>query len=456
MTIQKKTALIFTSITGTILILVSCVAYFFMNSFAFQDYYKRLEIRGIITAKAELEKQHPHLGEVYSDIIEKHLEPLPGEKEYFFPKDSLDVFLKSRVIPGLPESFYTGILTQRSATLRKESVFYTGLLYNEKGKQYVVIVGAQNEDSIAYARKLKLILVTCVLAGLLVAYTLGIFFSRHTFKPVRDIIEKVKTIGIGNLHLRLEDRRDDDEIAVLASTFNDMLSRLETSFETQNNFVSNASHELRTPLTAIYGEAEIALSRQRNEQEYKQSLEIIVKQAEKLQHLTNSLLNLAQTGFDGKKHNLQQIRIEDLLMDVKDTINNIIPENQIHIDLSELPANEPVVIKGNYHLLKLGLSNVMENACKYSNNDKVSVKATIINKMLLLTILDEGIGIPTDELKYIYDPFFRASNTGKYEGYGIGLPLTRNIFRLHKGEINVHSSAGNGVKVMLSIPLLTA
>lgn len=453
MTIQKKTALIFTSITGTILVLVSCVAYFFMNSFAFQDYYKRLEIRGIITAKAELERQHPDLGEVYSDIIQQHLEPLPGEKEYFFPKDSLGAFLKARVIPELPEKFYTDILQKRSATLRKQNVFYTGLLYTDKNKKYVVIVGAQNEDSIAYARKLKLILVMCVVAGILVAYTLGIFFSRHTFKPVRDIIEKVKTIGIGNLHLRLEDSRDDDEIAVLASTFNDMLARLETAFETQNNFVSNASHELRTPLTAIYGEAEIALSRPRNEQEYKQSLEIIVKQAEKLQHLTNSLLNLAQTGFDGKKHNLRQIRIDDLLMDVKDTINNIIPENQIQIDMSEIPPNVSTDITGNYHLLKLGLSNVMENACKYSDNDKVTVKASVVNKTLLITIKDKGIGIPTDELKYIYDPFFRASNTGKYEGYGIGLPLTRNIFRLHKGEIIVHSSAGKGVKVMLSIPL---
>eukprot|EP01030_Chromulinospumella_sphaerica_P019924 gene19924-19825_t len=94
-----------------------------------------------------------------------------------------------------------------------------------------------------------------------------------------------------------------------------MLSRLETSFETQNNFVSNASHEFRTPLTAIYGEAEIALLRPRENEEYRQALEAILNEAARLRTLTDSLLNLAQTGFDGKKQYLERINIDDLLFD---------------------------------------------------------------------------------------------------------------------------------------------
>lgn len=453
MTIQQKTALIFTTLTGTILVLISAVAYFYMNSFAFMDYYKRLEIRGIVTAKARLEQGHPH-GNIYTDLREQHLEALPGEVEYYFAVDSLAGFVKSQAIPRLGGDFYQQVVSNMSANRKVGDMFYTGIIYNYKGVPYVVVVGAQNPDSIAYASKLKLILVLCSLAGIAMAYTLGLFFSRHTFKPVRDIIARVGMVGADNLHLRLEDRKEDDEIAELSSTFNNMLNRLETAFETQNNFVSNASHELRTPLTTIYGEAEVSLSRNRSEEEYRHTLNIILTHAEKLQHLTNSLLNLAQTGFDGKKHLLNPIRIDELLMEVKETINNIIPDNKIHFDFTEIPATpEQLTVKGNYNLLKLGFSNVMENACKYSGNNDVCVKLSIKGKRLSVTVTDKGIGIPDNELKHIYDPFFRASNTGNFEGYGIGLPLTRNIFRLHKGEIHVSSISGKGTRVDLLLPV---
>ncbi len=454
MTIQKKTALIFTAISATILIGISVIAYFFMNTFAFQDFYKRLEIRGIITAKVRLAEHSLGQGELYSNIREQHLEPLPDEKEYFFPADSLRNFVKLNVLPDLNGAFYTKLKERRQANTKHNNYFYTGFYYYDEGAHpYIMIIGAQNEDSIRYSRKLKWILIASCICGTFVFYTSGIFFSRHAFKPIREIIEKVKTIGAENLNQRLEDRKGQDEVAELASTFNEMLSRLETSFETQNNFVSNASHEFRTPLTTIYSEAEIALSRPRESAEYKAALESILYQTEKLQHLTNSLLNLAQTGFDGKKQNLKTIYIDELLFDVKNTIASIVPGNNVLMNLSDLPGDRRTAVNGNYQLLKLGLSNVIENACKYSNNKPVSVKADVIGDRLQLCIIDNGIGIPKEELRFIYDPFFRASNTGRYEGYGIGLPLTRNIFRLHKGEIHVDSDTDKGAVVTLTLPV---
>ncbi len=454
MTVQQKTAFIFTCIAAAILLLTSTVAYFFMNMFAFQDYYKRLEIRGIITAKAQLlEHNRVDLEEIYSEIRQQHLESLPDEKEYFFPADSLGSFRQTNANPDLTPEFYAQLKANKTANLKVGNYFYNGLYYYDHGNPYIVIVGAQNADSIRYARNLRWILIACCLASIVVAYTTGIFFSRHTFKPVREITEKVKTIGVDNLHLRLEDPPGEDEIAELTSTFNKMLSRLETAFETQNNFVSNASHEFRTPLTAIYGEAEIALSRPRENVEYKHSLEVIVSQAEKLQQLTDSLLNLAQTGFDGKGQDLKKIHIDELLIEVKNTINKLIPENNVRIDFSKMPANDKyLVVAGNYQLLKLGLSNIIENGCKYSDNRPVLVKLNVIDEQLQIVVKDEGIGIPEKELKYIYDPFFRASNTRKYKGYGIGLPLTRNIFRLHKGTIDVFSYGSGGTTVTLTLP----
>lgn len=454
MTIQRKTGLLFTGITATILLLTSYVAYVFMNAFAFQDFYKRLEIRAVITAKARLATHQISIGELY-DIREQHLEPLPGEREYFFPDDSLSVFRKTAAGMELPSDFYTQLATGAPTNFRKGNYFYTGLIYDDDGGSggYVAIVGAENEDSLRYSHKLKLILVMCSLVGIIIAYTSGIFFSRHAYKAVRDVIDKARTIKAENLHQRLPEPTAEDELAELTATINDMLSRLETAFETQNNFVSNASHEFRTPLTAIYGEAEITLSRPRSAEEYRGALNSILLQAQKLRNLTDSLLGLAQTGFDGRKPATDEILLPDLLLEVKETINNIIPGNNVQITVADsyVNAGSPAII-GDRQLLKLGLSNVTENGCKYSGNDLVTVLLEVKEGWVCVTVQDRGIGIPVAELSRIYDPFFRASNTGKFEGYGIGLPLTRNIMRLHKGAILVSSDAGKGTRVELRFP----
>lgn len=450
MNVQRKTAVLFTIIMATILLLLSWVVYFFTYTFAFNDFYKRLEIRAYIAARAKLEKNQTSVS-AYNEIRQEHLELLLDERESFARVDSLS-YLNDIKRP-IPESFIREIIKYRIANYRKGDIFYTGIVYNDGKSDYVVVTSARNAESVHSLNNLKKVLIFSCLAAILIAYTTGIFFSRHMFKPVRDIIEKVKNISVKNLHLRLEVKTGEDEISVLASTFNEMLSRLETSFETQNNFVSNASHELRTPLTAIYGEADIALARDRSADEYKQALQVILLHAEKLQKITDSLLNLAQTGLTGKTQNWEKIRIDELVMEIKDMVDQVIPDNKVKIDLSALPDDErKLTILGNYQLLKLGLSNVVFNACKYSDNKEVNVRIQPYVTHIKIITEDKGIGIPVDELKFIFDPFFRASNTGHYKGYGIGLPLTRNIMRLHKGDIQVVSAKDKGATVTLTIP----
>ncbi|MES2702245.1 MAG: HAMP domain-containing sensor histidine kinase [Bacteroidota bacterium] len=454
MTIQKKTALLFTGIMATILLGICILTYFFTNTFAFIDFYRHLELRAKFTATSKLDNNAQHIAAAYDDIRQLHFEMLPGEREFLYKADSIAYFKATAEGKKLPQSFYDEVVQHEWANYKRGNFFYKGLLYTSDKGKYIVIVGAENTEYTVYAENLRWILIICFFSGILIAYTSGIFFSRHTFKPVREIIDKVGTIQVENLHLRLEEARSDDEIAVLTTTFNKMLSRLETAFEAQNNFISNASHELRTPLTAIYGEAEIALSRPRTEEGYKATLEIILQQAEKLQHLTDSLLSLAQTGFDGKKVNFKRFRIAELLQDVHRTLNNLIPDNKVTFCFdNNTPAPEDTMISGNYDLLKLGISNVIVNACKYSNNNDVAVTLAVHKKQLQITTQDKGIGIPQQELKFIYDPFFRASNTGLYHGYGIGLPLTRNIFRLHNGSIHVTSADNSGTRVVLTLPV---
>lgn len=284
----------------------------------------------------------------------------------------------------------------------------------------------------------------------LIAYWL----SKRLINPIKVITEEVNLIGTENLHVRLDVSDNEDELTQLIRTFNNMLDRLETSFETQKNFISNASHELNTPLTSIIGEADVALARDRSAEEYVDALQQILKEAEKLDKKTKALLYLAQTGFNGKVLVFDKVRIDQLIFDVHKTINRIHPDNKIVIDFSLLPENpEMLKIKGNEQLLHLALSNILLNSYKYSSNQSVKVSLGLSENQVILVVTDSGIGIPKDELQYIYDPFFRASNTRNFEGYGIGLPLTRNIIKIHKGELNVYSVQNEGTIVEIKLPV---
>lgn len=256
------------------------------------------------------------------------------------------------------------------------------------------------------------------------------------------------------MHLRLDDYSKDAEIAVLISTFNGLLDRVETTFETHKNFISNASHEIGTPLTTIIGEADVALMKERKPEEYKEALLTILKQAERLSQISESLLFLAQTGYKENKLNFEILRTDELMWETIKLVGKITPVSRVKFDLNLLPENpKKLKVMGNRQLLLLAFTNLLNNACKYSGNKDVMVSIASTETEVVILFKDQGIGIPEEDLPHIYDPFFRASNTFNYDGYGIGLPLTRNIVRIHKGSMQVASVLNEGTTVQLKFPL---
>lgn len=450
---QTRIALIFFLISLTTIVILSASVYFFIIQYSFTDFYKRLEIRGVVTAKSQLDHEEASQP-VLQEVREMHLEKLPEEKEHFFLIEEGTDFSREAAELELPLEFFSTILKEGEATYQKDNTFYAGLLYDGKKGRYAVVVSADNYSNLQLLGYLRSIFLVSIVIVSLFALSIAIVFSKQIFNPVKEITDKVKDISSQNLHLRLESTNVNDEISELEKTFNNMLDRLETSFATQNNFISNASHELSTPLTTIIGEADVTLSKERSKEEYIEALEIIQKESERLEKITKSLLFLAQTGLTGKTQKFDKVRADQLLWDVKSTVDKINPKNKVQLNLSLMPDSpEQLKIKGNEQLLHLAISNLINNACKYSNNQPVTISIGTASDKVIIVIKDLGIGIPEDELQYIYDPFFRASNTKEYEGYGIGLPLTRNIVRLHKGEMVVSSKINQGTTVQLSFPI---
>ncbi len=271
--------------------------------------------------------------------------------------------------------------------------------------------------------------------------------------PISKIIKEVNSIRAENLSFRLGTANGYDELGQLAKTFNNMLDRLQISFDLQSNFINNASHELRNPLTAILGQTEIALNKLRSKEDYLSILKNIELEASRLDFLVNGLLKLAKTDFDSKGIIIEPIRLDELILDIKKNIDTSIPENQIELDFEELPANEnAITLLGSESLLKVAFGNILENACKFSDNKKVCIKVFSDTSSILLTIRDEGVGIPESELKNIHEPFFRASNVRGIEGFGFGLPLAYRIIKMHSGEIRVLSQIDKGTLVKIKLP----
>ena len=450
---QTKIALIFFLILLSTIMVLSASVYFFTTRYSFTDFYKRLEIRGVVTARAELDHEEASQT-VLQEVRELHLEKLPEEKEYFFKIEPGHSFDAEAAQLGLPKSFFSTLLATGAATHQMGDIFFAGIRYSGKAGDYLVIVSAANYYSTHHLAYLRNILLIGIVLASAVALFVAFVFSRQLFTPVKEITDKVKEISSQSLHLRLESGRVNDEIGELETTFNNMLDRLETAFETQNNFISNASHELSTPLTTIIGEAEVTLSKSRSEREYVESLTTILSEAERLEKITKSLLFLAQTGFAGKAQKFDKVRVDQLLWDVKSTIDKINPKNKVQINTSLMPESpEQLKIKGNEQLLHLALTNLVSNACKYSHNKPVTVSIGAAADKVIIVIKDTGVGIPDAELKFIYDPFFRASNVTEYEGYGIGLPLARNIVRMHTGELLVVSKINEGTTVQVTFPI---
>lgn len=452
MKIQYRIALIFTILTIGMVVMISITQYYLANQNAFEDFYKRLEIRAIVVAKARYGSGTDDK-DTYRQIRQEFLEKLPHEKEYFLPEATMR---DSVGIDGTTFSvaFLNEVSANGTARYKDHDIFYYGYLYSDTHTRAVIVISARNDFLAYYLNNLLRILLISIVIAAVLSILIGFWFSGIILRPVRAITQKMQAITGSQLHLRLPVDNGTDEISNLAATFNNMLDRLEATFETQKNFVSNASHELNTPLTTIIGESEYALSKPRDVESYTNSLSVILCEAERLKKITNSLLRLAQTGYNGKSQDLEDLRLDEIIYSVKETVDNIIPENHAYINLSLMPEDQAkLIIKGNQQLLELALVNIVINGCKYSMNAPVPITIAATHAKVIIMIEDQGIGIPADEIAYIYEPFFRASNTLKFNGYGIGLPLSRNIIRMHNGTLDVSSKENEGTTIKITLPL---
>jgi signal transduction histidine kinase len=329
-----------------------------------------------------------------------------------------------------------------------------GTYQKDSLKSFVVIAAAYDRDGWERLSNFKDILIVSLFIGIISTLIVGYVFSLQLVKPITQIIHEVKDISSYNLSHHIKAGTGHDELSQLASTFNDLLSRLQESFIIQRRFISNASHELSTPLTSMLSQLEVTLHKDRTPEEYRQVMLSIREDVQQMRQLTKSLLEIARTGSEGSIE-LSEVRIDEVLFKVVASVQKISPDYHVEVHFSDFPDDEKnFLVFGNSDLLYSSLQNIVENGCKYSPDHLSWLDLKFESGNVIIEVKNQGDVIAEEEIKNIFQPFYRATASPDIKGFGLGLALARRIIHLHKGEIHVESDITTGTVFRIKLPSL--
>lgn len=330
-----------------------------------------------------------------------------------------------------------------------------GFVYVFGGEEYVVTAAAYDGYGHENLRELRRTLLLLFVLGLSLLFVAGHYLAAVSLEPVRGIVREAESITAQHMDRRLPVRNAGDELGELCMTFNALLDRLEVSFNSQKMFVSNVSHELRTPLAALIAELDLSLQRERSGDEYRMAIGNALKDAGRMSSLIDGLLNLAKADYGKERISMQEIRLDELLLDVRDFLLKAHPEYSVELLFGPDAAEDDrmITVNGNVYLLSIAFSNLMENNCKYSGDRSSVIHISCWDRWTVLRFSDNGDGMSETDMRNLFNLFYRGEKHERtVEGHGIGMTLSRKIIRLHQGEIHVHSEEGRGTTFVVELP----
>ena len=303
----------------------------------------------------------------------------------------------------------------------------------------------------ATLRRLLTTLLVSVPLLVAVAGLSGYLLAARALAPIDGITRTARRISAEDLSARLGLPASDDEVGRLAETFDAMLARLDDSFQRERQFTTDASHELRTPLTAMQAILGVIREKRRAPEEYEQALADLAEETDRLQTLTENLLRLAR----GETRSLvahAPVDLAALLRDVTDSLRPLAEAKALTL-VCDVPDTLPLTGDSD-DLIRLFV-NLLDNAVKYMERGGITVSAVPRpDHRLSIRVADTGIGIPAEQLPFIFDRFYRADSSRASPGTGLGLPIALEITRAHSGTIEVASQRGKGTTCVVLLPCL--
>lgn len=454
MKIRTRLTLLFTLLTASILFFFAAVIYVSAKNDREKEFYSVLKKEAITKANLFLNStiDATTLQEIYHNnrqtLDEVEVAIYDAQHQLLY-HDAVDIDVVKET-PHLLEQ----ISQNQQVFFYQDQWQVVGIPYKYQDKLYLVTAAAY--DHYGY-KKLNNMLTNSLLifiVALLLILLSALYLTKKALSPVQEMTKKAKLISASNLDLRLSTPNQHDELAALATTFNEMLQRIENSFDSQKSFVSNISHELRTPLSALIAEVDLTLSQPNSAMQYQQALKNVRGDAQKIVRLSNSLLDLAKASYDPAEITFKTIRLDEVLLNAIQQLSKTSPNYKVDVQFDQLPSeDQELEISANEYLLQTAFVNLIENACKFSDDQTCRIGIHFSAQHIVMRFQDQGIGIAPEDLPNLFTSFYRGANQHFSEGHGIGLALTQKIINLHEGTITIDSEQNKGTSITLQFPI---
>lgn len=456
MKIKYRITLLFTLVVTIILLIVCTSVYYLTNLNREKDFRKRLRNRALTTVSL-LTKVEGIDKDLLRKIDANMVFTLKEKSVVVYDDHDKEIY---RHVDSAVEAETADIALLEKVRAEGQYIYTNhhkdviAIAYTKDHKQYVVLSSAFDRDGYAILSQLRMVLIFSFIAGILATIISGLLFSIRLVLPIKQITSEVKEISSQNLSRRIDIYEPKDELHELSSTFNDLLTRLQESFEIQRRFIANASHELSTPLTSVSSQLEITLQNERSAEEYRSVINSVYDDVKQLNQLTRSLLELAKATGSSDGMELSLVRMDEILMKLPAELRKANKDFRVELHFDNFPDNEDnLLVFGNSDLLYSAVKNIVLNACKYSDDHFAAVVLNFAADEMHVLVTDNGPGISDADKQLIFQPFYRAESTSHSHGFGLGLSLASRIVQLHKGRIEIQAGEIRGTRFTITLPI---
>lgn len=322
-------------------------------------------------------------------------------------------------------------------------------------KLYIIQVATSLKPLIYLLRARLLHIGISIPIVLLFACLFTNLFANRILKPVVEITRTASYITHRDLSARVKAEHIDEEMKYLVDAFNDMISRLEKSFKYISEFSAHVAHDLKTPLAIIKGEADIALRKDRNIEEYKRALMVNLEEVEKMLKVIDDLLLLTKLDYRPEFFEFENFDFAEFLWEICEQTKILAERKNIKVKVN-LPYKKIPISANRLHLRRL-FFNIIDNAIKFTpQHGDISIDAKREDRKICITILDTGIGIAKEDLPHIFERFYRVDKTSGclVAGSGLGLSIVQAIAKLHQATIEVKSFPNKATIFQVRLPIL--
>ncbi len=444
MSLKRKIALSLSIAFSLIFGVMMFVIYISFNDFRRDEFKVRFQKRLVFTVNfiekaKDFEREAPLFFDENSDnvLLNENIIILNGDKELVYStlKDK-KVTWDNRLLDKLDR--------EKTVYEEKTQPEIYAALRNIKGENYYILTSAQDVTGESKLAFLRYTLIFSYIISVLLIWFFSYYLVSKFLQPLEILKTKISDTSAHQLITDVILKDSEDEIGVLAKSFNRMTVRLDDVFQSQKDFNSSAAHEMRTPLTRMAFQLENLIQLENHSSKTQSTLQQMLQDVYQLSDLTKSLLLLSKFDKEGITTMYEEVRIDEVVFDAFETVYRNFPDFKMDFQIDEKSVEDALLtVKGVKSLLEITFINLFKNAAIYSDNQEVDITITETDFRIIVNIFSRGKTIPLEERDKLFDAFMRGSNSHNKTGSGLGLRIVKRILEYHKAEISYTSASEN-------------